>query len=137
MMSLTMSIRIHKQKPQQSGGYITLFTVLILTSVLFIVVFASNTSGFQASEVMINALNKEESRQAARGCLDLARARYVQDNTYRGQEDIMIGDIECRLERIEDDEIRVRVEYNDSLTSLRALVNPSTANIIEFEELTN
>lgn len=118
-------------------GYIALFTVLILTGVLMIVVLATSTGGFQSNSVMQNALAKEESYQAAHGCLALARAQLFQNRDYGGAEDKDILGVECRIEPLSENIIETRAEVQGAFTRLRATINETTLAIESIEELTS
>ena len=126
--------KLHTEK-----GYIALFTVLIVTSVLLIVVVASNTGGFHSNSVIMNALAKEESRTAARSCMSFARARLALDSAYEGNEELSFSGIECRIEQITSNIVEVSAESRKSKTAYQAIVDlgSNSIEILEWKELNN
>lgn len=124
---------------QKNQGYITLFTVLILTGVLLIVVMSANISGFQANGVILNSLKKERSRTIAESCISYARARLAQNSSYRGNETLVVSDTECRIDRIDSNMITVRTVYEESETNVTVTIDRGESDIpiVEWQELTN
>src|SRR3989344_7662148 len=77
------------------AGFVLLMSSIVISAILVAVVFSLSFSGFFTRFNLLDSYNKEASLALANACGDIAVLKFIQDNTYFGNETLPIGSDSC------------------------------------------
>src|SRR3989338_10652840 len=77
------------------SGFILLMSSIVISAILVVVVFSLSFSGFFTRFNLLDSYNKEASLALANACGDIAVLKFIQDDTYSGNETLPIGSDSC------------------------------------------
>ncbi|MDD4988822.1 MAG: hypothetical protein PHV42_00135 [Candidatus Pacebacteria bacterium] len=124
---------------KNSGGFIALVSVILISAVLLAILLSLNMSSFFTRFNILDSENKKRSEFLAEVCLDTARMNLLEDKTYSGGETIFQGEDSCKICPIGFSvgtiHLETRAVVSSSHTNLKALLNSSNMSILSFEEL--
>jgi len=124
---------------QTDRGYIAITSITIISLLLMGIVFAVSSSSFLTRSNILNQEFKEQSFSLAEACVDSALLKLVQNGSYSGNENILIGNDQCSILLIETISgqkiIKTRAVFKKATTNLKITVSSSNLSLISFEEL--
>ena len=127
----------------KEGGFIALITAILISISLLIIVIAVSFQGFAGRFAILESELKEESDFLAEACVQTARLKLLQDNSYTGDETITVGNKTCRIVDVDNTPlsnatIQVSASSSDAYTNLEVIVDasaPPTVFIKSWEEV--
>ncbi len=85
----------------ENGGYITLLSAIIISSVLMIMMYEQSLTGFFARASVLNQEKKTASFYLAMSCVEKIKLKLAEDAGYLGGEFLKISDGECEIGNID------------------------------------
>ncbi len=114
---------------------------IVISAILVAVVFSLSFSGFFTRFNLLDSYNKEASLALANACGDIAVLKFIQDNTYSGNETLPIGTDSCDVLLISPGsfEIKTTARVPDNaggaVTDLIINLDPTTLAITRWREV--
>jgi len=124
--------------PQRSG-YIALVSALIISAVVFLVVFALGQASFFGRAGVADAVYKEQARALAEACVNVALLGLSEDDNYAGDETIAVGGDYCEILPVENASsgriIYAQGMFGGAYTNFKVTLATATVDIIKWEEV--
>ena len=105
-----------------SAGFIALFSVIIITSVLLISAVALSFTGFLGRFNVFDSELKAESSALAEACIERVRLEFALDDSFSGSGEVDIDGEKCEYE-VSGGEIKAWAEVSNAHTYYYAEVN--------------
>lgn len=123
-----------------SGGFIVLISVVIISVLLMAVTFALSFAGFFSRFDILDAENKERSIGLAEACADTALLKIAQNPAYSPTNEIIsIGPYNCTIVSVDtmggQKTIKVKAIIQKSHTNLKIVANSSDLTVVSWEEV--
>jgi len=117
------------------NGFIALFSVIIITSVLLISAVALSFTGFLGRFNVFDSELKAESGALAEACIEYARLQFAEDESFSGEGEVDVGEETCEYD-VSGDEIKSWASVNNVYTYYFAEVdlNEPDIPIVSFKE---
>lgn len=125
---------------ENNSGFIALFTAVILSAVLILVVVTLNQSGFITRSEILDSEFKNRSSALAEACVDKALLELAKNPTYGGNETIAVGSDSCTIRPIVPPSsgeiiIETRAIYQSAVTNLKIILKDSDLSIKSWNEI--
>ncbi|MBI2592679.1 MAG: hypothetical protein HYW37_00760 [Candidatus Colwellbacteria bacterium] len=121
------------------SGYIAVTTSIILS---FLILLISTSLGFGTWFSRIGSLNfsfKSISYFLAESCLDVARLKLAQSDSYAGNENVTVGTYQCTIKPITSPSgqkvITTQAKVNGATTNLKLTITYPQFQIVSLEEI--
>ena len=134
----------NKKKPNdQTGGFIALISILILSAVLLTSTISLAQFGIANRFFILNLEQKNASKKLAEACVQIARIKIYNDPAYTVSAPLSIGiaGSTCRIYTVAANgtvtEIRTTAHNGAAVSNLCATVNNTTGDFVSFKEMPN
>lgn len=127
-----------KQFRKNFSGYIALTSVIVISFLVMIIVFAASFSGFYLRENISDDYSKSITRELSEACANLALLKLSQNKNYSGNETINIDSDTCLIRPVQiygqTKEIKLSANWQGLYTNLKLVVASTTLDLISWEE---
>lgn len=132
---------------KNNNGFVALMSAIVIAILLLSITLTLSFTGFFARFNVLDTEYKKLSVSLAEACADTALLKFSQDSAYIGGETIEVGDYECTITSVEEDEpvsgqvtILTTASFPTStpqkaVTNLEVVASESTFDIISWEEV--
>jgi hypothetical protein len=125
---------------EKEKGFIALFSVIVISTVLLLVATTLSFSGFFGRFNVLDTESKSRSDELAEACIEYATLQLANDNTFTvSDEEVEVGTEKCNYDVASGGKINSRAEVNSAHTYFYAEVDLSDPSlpITDFEECLN
>ncbi len=134
-------VRSASERYSDTNGYLAVTAAIIISIIIFLVVFTLSTGSFLTRLDISTSAFKEESAALARACLQMALFKLSLNSSYSGGETIAVASDTCQIVSVATNGsqkvISTQGQYQNSFTNLKATVNAADFSTIGLEELPN
>lgn len=125
---------------KKSSGYVALTSILVISFLMMILVFAVNFSGFYFREGLTDYYLKEVSRELAEGCAYAGLLKLTRDKDYLGNETILVSDSEsCQINSVSvnslSKDFQTSAASGLAFTKISISANSTTLEVISWQEV--
>ncbi|OGY39211.1 MAG: hypothetical protein A2418_01305 [Candidatus Brennerbacteria bacterium RIFOXYC1_FULL_41_11] len=120
------------------SGYVALTSVIVISFLVMIIVFAASFSGFYLRENISDDYSKAITRELSEACAHLALLKLSQNKNYLGDETINVNSDVCLIRPVQSvggtKEIKTSANWQGLYTNLKIIVFSTTLELISWEE---
>ncbi|MBI4094625.1 MAG: hypothetical protein HY435_00310 [Candidatus Liptonbacteria bacterium] len=123
----------------QRNGYIAVTSALIISGIVFVLIFALGTTSYFGRFNILHSRLKAQSRALAESCVQIALLKFAEDDEYAGNETVAIDGNTCDILPLivngTQRTIQTKAEYKGTFTSLNVALDSDTFELLNWEEV--
>lgn len=127
-----------KRNKQKNSGFIALMSSIIISAMLILIVMNMSLTGFYTRTNILDSENKERSSALADACLDIALLGFVQNSSYSGNVNTIVGENTCFIGPVTTSGpqkiFKIKAIIANYYTNLKITVNSTNFSIVSAEE---